>query len=136
VDTDKDPRRRKLGELKKARKEDRASSPPFPLALGEANPHGEAWLLDDRSAVAEVLAMKADDVPNVRKVKSPKEILHALWKQSERSEDSIMDLLAEIAARVDPDRCVHANETGFRGLMREVHKELRGLVEGEEHSSE
>src|SRR5213593_4826031 len=39
VDNDKHPRCQKLKELLKARDDDRASSPAFPTALGEAAPH-------------------------------------------------------------------------------------------------
>jgi hypothetical protein len=92
--------------------------------------------LDDRHAVAAVLAMKADDVPNVRKVKSPKEALEELWQQSERCEESVMLVLAEIAVHVNSARCVHAGKTGFEGFRKEVQDELRHLTDQTKPSTE
>jgi hypothetical protein len=125
VDRDKDPRRTKLAELLKARDEDRAASPPFPVALGEADPHGEAWLLDDPVAVRRGLGLDGNaKVPTVRHTNSPKETIEHLRRQSGRAEDPILDVLADIAAAVDPARYAHAKETGFHGLEKEVKHEL------------
>src|SRR5262245_17579810 len=60
VDTDKAKAKDKLKDLRKARDEARKVDPFFPIVLGEANPHAEAWLLDDKVAVGKVLNMKAD----------------------------------------------------------------------------
>jgi hypothetical protein len=125
VDKDKDPRRQKLKELLKAREDDRASSPAFPTALGEAAPHGEAWILDDPVAVRRALGLDPDfKVPNVLKEPSSKDALEKLKRQSRRAEDPILEVLASIAELVDPARCVHAKETGFHALAEEVHREL------------
>jgi hypothetical protein len=53
VHSDKDPKR--IGELRKGRDEERIATPPFPTALGQAVPQGEAWLLDDPKAIREAL---------------------------------------------------------------------------------
>jgi hypothetical protein len=42
VDTDTDPQRRKFRALVEGREKDRQVYPDFPIAFGEANPHGEA----------------------------------------------------------------------------------------------
>src|SRR5690348_7890197 len=82
VDTDKHEQREKLRELKKGRDEDRTQRPGFPVAIGEACPHAEAWLLDDPVAVRQGLCLpSAADVPPVHKVPSPKEALQALIGQ-------------------------------------------------------
>jgi hypothetical protein len=125
VDKDKEARRQKLRELLKARDDDRASSPAFPTALGEAAPHGEAWLLDDPVAVRRAFGLESDyQVPNVVKVNSPKDTLEELKRHSNRAEDPILEILTDIAKLVDPTRCVHAKETGFHGLLEEVRREL------------
>jgi hypothetical protein len=125
VDRDKDPRRRKLKELLVARDEDRISSPAFPTALGEADPHGEAWLLDDPVAVRRALRLAGDaTIPTVRHTNRPKDALEDLRRQSGRAEDSILEVLADIAELVDPARCVHAKETGFHALAEEVRREF------------
>jgi hypothetical protein len=128
VDTDTDPKRKKLRQLCEAREEERACAPAFPMALGEAHPHAEAWLLDDRVAVGWALGLKADNVPNVRKIDSPKQELEKLKKRSPRAGDHILQVLSAIAQLVEPSRCDHARETGFHGLVVEVRQELGVLV--------
>ena len=130
VDRDVHPRRTKLKELLQARDEDRQENPPFPVALGEAEPHGEAWLLDDPVAVCRGLGLDPQiKIPNVRNTKSPKQEIEALRKQSGREED-ILVILADIASHVDPSRYQHAKETGFHGLEREVRHELGPVSAG------
>ena len=129
VDTDKDRRREKLRALREGRDEELASSPPFPTVLGEATPHAEAWLQDDRVAVARALGVKAEDVPNIAKTPSPKDALEALRKQGVLADAHIMDVLRAIARQVDPSRCEHAKHTGFHGFCEEVRRELRPHVD-------
>jgi hypothetical protein len=130
VDTDKDCKRVKLRALCDGREEELASSPPFPIVLGEDHPHAEAWLQDDRVAVGRALGVKADDVPNVVKTASPKEALEALREQGGVLADAnIMDVLRAIAQLVDPSRCDHAKHTGFHGFCEEVRRELRPQVQ-------
>lgn len=129
VDTDTAPSRSRLREMQKAREEIRSSAAPFPTALGEANPHGEAWLLDDQVAVRRALNLD-ENVPilTVRKTNSPKETLNALIRQSERAEDELLVVLADIAKEVDPSRATHRKETGFRGFMDEVNDQFGPLL--------
>jgi hypothetical protein len=129
VDTDNDSVGEKLRRLREARNADRQSSPPFPIALGEANPHGEAWLIDDQVAVRGALCLPGDyQIKTVRQVKSPKDEIHALRKQSNRAEDPMTDVLEDIARGLDHSRCMHARETGFDGLLQEVRTELAPCI--------
>jgi len=129
VDTDRDRDQRRLRELREARTLDRSKSPAFPTALGQANPHGEAWLLDDPVAVRQALNL-ADTavIVNVRRTKNPKAELESLKKASNRTEHEILDILADIARKVQHARCVHAKETGFHALVEEVLGELRPIA--------
>lgn len=129
VDADKAPKRQRLRELHAGREADRASAPPFPTALGEAVPHGEAWLLDDPVAVKRALQLAADvEIPTVRQTKDPKGALQALIEQSEIDADELLLILAGIARELHPSRCRHDNETGFNKFANEVRRELGPLV--------
>ncbi len=128
VDTDRSPNRKKLRELQDARADQRQSAPPFPTALGEANPHGEAWLLDDPVAVAKVLKLAADRIPNIRNVQYPKDTLNDLWQTSERADVLILTILTEIAQQLDIQRCQHKKETGLHHFLEDVRQELASLV--------
>lgn len=131
VDSDKDPKREKLHKLVRARDEMRDSSSVFPIALGEATPHGEAWLLDDPIATRKALGLPATfQIPSVVKTKNPKQELEDLKKQSQRIDDRILEVLEDIAKQFDASRCVHAKETGFHGLQEEVVRELKPLADG------
>jgi hypothetical protein len=131
VDADKDPQREKLRKLVEGRDADRASYPSFPIAFGEASPHGEAWLLDDDVAVRSALGLDPQvKIPTVRQVSSPKETLEELRRECEEGGGNICDVLAAIAQLVDPRRCVRAKETGFHSLQEEVRRELGQLAAG------
>ncbi len=129
VDKDRSPGRDRLRDLKAARAKDRETAPRLPTALGCADPHAEAWLLDDPVAVRKVLGLdKAAAIPNVRKVESPKNELTGLHTTSPRSGDPIKTILTEIAKTLDPKRCQHADETGFAHFRDEVHDEIGPLA--------
>jgi len=129
VDADKDRRGRKFRELRAGRDDYLASAPPFPTALGEADPHAEAWLLDDQVAVRQVLGLSPDvGISTIRQTKSPKATLQLLIDQSEIKTDDLLAILAAIAREVDPSRCRHAKETGFKKFADEVRHELGPLV--------
>ena len=131
VDADAEKRGVRLRKMKQARKRDRdrANAPVLPTALGEAVPHGEAWLLDDPVAVRRVLSLPEDErIPTTKRAKNPKKALHDLLAQSERAEDRPVDVWAEIAREVDPARCKHARATGFGPFINEVHEELGPLA--------
>jgi hypothetical protein len=96
VDRDKCRRRERLGDLHEGRDEVRRSSPPFPTALGEADPHFDVWLLDDVVAVREGLGLSGDvEVPNAVSVVSPKEILAKLIRECPRNHTEASDFLGE-----------------------------------------
>jgi len=97
----------------------------LPTALGCANPHAEAWLLDDPVAVRDALELDADTiVPSFRKTKSPKGALAGLISQSRKADVSIRRILAEIAQRLDPVRCAHKDEAGFAAFAADVREEI------------
>ena len=128
VDKDAMKRRSRLAELKKGRDLDREKAPSFPTALGEANPHSEAWLLDDYVAVRKALELSTDvRIPTVGKTDDPKKALDELMNQSPREmapEHRRLQLLGAIAAIVTPNRCAHAMETGFDEFTEDVRDEL------------
>ncbi|HOW19816.1 MAG TPA: hypothetical protein PLC79_12340 [Phycisphaerae bacterium] len=129
VDADRDHEGRRLRAMREARDEERTRSAVFPTALGEAFPHGEAWLLDDPSAVREALGLPADTaVPTVRHAKNPKKSLEELHATSRRTGDRPVDVWADIARRLDPSRCAHAAETGFSQFAGEVRCEIGPVV--------
>ncbi len=128
LDSDEDKPRRRLRRLKDAREADRERSPPIPTALGEAVPHGEAWLLDDPVAVREGMRLPGDtEVPGVRSTKNPKSALTRLMALSPRENDETLLVWADVARRVDPARCTHSKKTGFHTFVEEVRSELGAI---------
>ena len=129
VDSDRDRQGRRLLALRQERDTAHASTPPFPVALGQAIPHGEAWLLDDAFAVRSVLALSTKKkIPTLRQTKNPKAALEHLLSQSKRAADPPRQVWAEIAAQLDPSRCRHAAKTGFQSFADDVRRELSPLV--------
>lgn len=128
VDTDAEEPRSRLAKLQEGRDLDREKAPSLPTALGEANPHSEAWLLDDHVAVREALGLQRDvPIPTVRDTDDPKGALNELMDQSPReigSGDRYQQLLGAIAAKVTPKRCAHAKKTGFDAFIKDVRDEL------------
>jgi hypothetical protein len=128
VDRDKEAAGVRLGEMRQARDADRMKRPSYPTACGEANPHGEAWLLDDPVAVRDALGLANEvKVTPVHKTKDPKAVLNDLIRSS-RKTDPITHILGDIAKCVDPSRCAHRDETGLEDFMAEVQSELGPLV--------
>jgi hypothetical protein len=129
VDQDRSPERERLRELEAGRARDRETAPPLPTALGCARPHAEAWLLDDAHAVRTVLNLvDAGAVPNVRTVDDPKRTLNRLHAECPRAEVPIREILAELAARIVPERCPHRKDTGFAAFAAEVRREIGPLA--------
>lgn len=129
VDTDKSKPREKLRALRSGRDDDRQNNPPFPTALGEANPHFDVWLLDDAVAVREGLGLSNDfDIPNAIKVDYPKDSLSELVEHSSIDFSEVSDALGEIARRLSSDRCVHRKETGFAAFDSDVADEVKPAV--------
>ena len=131
VDADKDQPRKRLQQLREGRQADRAKSSHLPVALGEAVPHLEAWLLDDPVAVREAMELTPNEsIPTVRRTKNPKDILQELLSQSARSGDRPLVVWPEIARKVSLNRCTHAEETGFKDFAEDSRVELGPLVSG------
>lgn len=129
VDQDKSPAGERLRDLVNARKEDREKEVVLPTALGCANPHAEAWLLDDAVAVRAVLQLdNMIAIPTIRRVDSPKEELHRLQVQSPRAGDLRRAILGEIAQALVPKRCQHVKQTGFAAFVDEIKHEIGPLV--------
>lgn len=129
LDRDKERRGKRLAKLKRARTADRKTAPPFPTALGEAVPHGEAWLLADAHAVRQAMRLPGDTpVPSVRSTKDPKRALQTLLTTSPRANERPLQVLAEVARLVDTSRCTHRRATGFASFVKDVETELRPLA--------
>jgi|WetSurMetagenome_2_1015567.scaffolds.fasta_scaffold286305_1 hypothetical protein len=129
IDQDKSPGRDRLRSMESARVRHRETAAPLPTALGCADPHAEAWLLDDPVAVR--MALRLDThapIPTVRKTKNPKGEIDALHAGSARSSESIRTVLVDIARSLDPARCQHARETGFEHFTKEVKDEIGPLA--------
>ena len=133
VDTDTAKPRSRLAKLQEGRDLDREKAPRLPTALGEANPHGEAWLLDDPVAVRKALELPGDvRIPTVGGTDDPKKALNKLMDQSPReigSGNRIQELLGAIAANVIPNRCAHAQKTGFDAFTKDVGDELGRIAD-------
>jgi hypothetical protein len=128
IDADEPTRSEKLKQLKLAREADRSRAAPLPVALGEAIPHNEAWLLDDPVAVREGLHLPVGaPIPNVRECADPKPTLEELHRQSPRAAEAPLAVWPDIAARVNATRCNHKQETGFAAFAEEVKVELGSL---------
>ena len=129
IDQDKSSGRDRLRSMEAARAKDRARAAPLPTALGCADPHAEAWLLDDPVAVRMVLGLDKDaPIQTVRRSKNPKGEIDALHAVSARSGEPIRTILVDIARNLDPKRCQHAHETGFEHFAKDVKDEIGPLV--------
>ena len=132
VDRDTEKKGRRLRQLRDARAADRDCGLALPMALGEASPHGEAWLLDDQKAVRSGLGLEANaPIPSVTKTKDPKDALQNLIEGSPRSGERTIELIKKIAENIDPNRCTHAKVTGFEAFAQDVKAELGPLVAAE-----
>ncbi len=124
VDSDRAQRGERLQELRDARESDRTAAVPLPVAVGEAVPHLEAWLLDDPHAVRTALRLAANaTIPSVRHAKTHKGALQQLIRQSD-CDEGVLVILAAIAKQLDPQRCRNAKHTGFEEFADDVQSEL------------
>ncbi len=132
VDRDKSQHGEKLKQLRAAREKVRMEKPPFPMAFGEASPHGEAWLLDDPAAIRDALGLDVDaEIVAISRTRDPKSVLNDLIGRSNREGTEILAVLTGIARLVDPERCFHASHTGFRDFVEDVRTEIGPLVTGQ-----
>jgi len=129
VDWDKDRKGRRLAALREGREQERYRTVDVPVALGQADPHVEAWLLDDPVAVRRALQLPADhQMPNVVKSSYPKDDIDVLRRAGGDSDDTILVALSRIADAVVPQRCEHQKETGLKRFVDDVRHELGPLT--------
>ena len=130
VDTDRTKPRFRLREMGKARDDERAAGHELPIAVGEAKPHAEAWLLDDAQAVRSALSLGEEaDVPSVRNLRDAKGALESLLRESPRREDAPRTVWADIAGKLDLKRCAQAKQTGFAAFAKDIKEELGSVAE-------
>ncbi len=98
VDRDKSEARSRLRELQEERDDHRKTRPSFPTALGEAAPHGEAWLLADHNAIrrrwGSTMRWKFQVFTGR---KDPKSVIESLIQQSGYRGEKITTALTDIA---------------------------------------
>lgn len=129
VDTDKDSFGEKLRRLRQTRTQDPTCSSLVQIALGEAVPHAEAWLLDDQVAVRDALRLPSGtEIPSTKNEKDPKQALEGLRRIGDRGGEPILEVLADIARRLDPARCTRAQHTGFHSFHEELETAFRNLA--------
>jgi hypothetical protein len=130
VDRDSAPKRERRGKLVEGREKHRQKSVPFPTAIGEADPHADAWLLDDPVAIRQALSLDSTiSIPTVHESDYPRTEVDKLIKKSANFTDgNKSEILGAIARQVDPSRCYHQNETGFKKFADDVTWEFRSLA--------
>lgn len=132
VDRD-DGRYDHLAKLERAREYERGrgkETAEIPVAIGEAAPHFEAWLLDDPDAILTALQLPPDmPIPTVTQCQSPKKELEALVARCESNTSHYRDSFKKIAAELAPERCSCREETGFGAFEDDVRVEFRTFME-------
>ncbi len=129
IDRDKDHKGERIERLRQGRLDARNRNLKIPTALGQAIPHGEAWLLDDPVAVKTTLELpESVETPSVLKTKSPKTAMESMLAGSRRAGQRPLQVWADIAEKIELSRYQHAQETGFKQFAEDVESELRGLV--------
>ncbi len=127
IDRDSSRGSERLRSLKRGLERDRFRQAPLPTALGCADPHAEAWLLDDPVAVREALGLPGSHaIPSVARESDPKRALQALHDAS-GSGASPSAVCAAIAARLVLARCAQRRATGLASFATEVEVELGPL---------
>lgn len=130
VDADRSPNHQRLADLQAARDADRRTHPPLAAALSEADPHNEAWLLDDHVAVREGLRLPRDfEIPGPTRERTPKAILQDLHRQSPRAGERPLEVWPDIAERVQLQRCNGRARNGLQAFADEVRVEICPLFD-------
>lgn len=129
VDRDRDRRGNRIRSLCESRDAEKLKVNYTPTAVGEAIPHGEAWLLDDPKAVRTGMQLPTDaEVPRWRERDNCKSILEAIFEACPRCADEPLAVWADIASNIDPVRYQHSRDTGFEAFQADVGTELLGAV--------
>ena len=130
VDRDRDTAGARLSALRKGRERERSRTSDVPVALGEAIPHLEAWLLDDEVAIRRGLGLAADvPLPNVARCRDPKSAIETLRCVGSSPDEPILAALGRVAVELDVRRCNHAKRTGFADFG-DVARELGPIADG------
>ena len=125
VDRDTAPKNTRLNELHEVRGSDRERHPHLSTALGEADPHVEAWLLDDAKAVRSALGLPTTTkIPPSSKFENPKRELDRLIDESNRKGDERMGVLADIGKSIMRERCLSRDRTGFQDFIDDICAEF------------
>lgn len=124
IDRDKDKKRIRWSSLAAERENQRANGINVRTALGEAVPHGEAWLLDDAEAVKSALALKPTHKIPASSRGSAKAILETLHSQSPHADRRVLEMWGSIAQQVRLERCRAPQKTGFKAFADDVKREF------------
>lgn len=131
VDQDREARGSRIRALRAGRESERSRAPDLPIAIGQAVPHLEAWLLDDEVAIRRGLGLATDHpVPNVGRCKDPKSAIEALRRAGSSPHEPILEALGRVAVELDLRRCAHAKRTGFADFHEDVTHELGPVAGG------
>ncbi len=101
----------------------------MPTALGQAIPHGEAWLLDDAEAVKKVLGLAAmEKVPGVKNKRGAKALLEEMLARSPRKGERPTEVWRELAGTIREKRCRAPRATGFAAFAADLRREFSSLA--------
>ena len=129
IDKDKDSKGIRFKDLEEGKKKVLAEV-MLPISIGEAIPHGEAWLLDEEKAVREALYLDGNtEVPGTKVSKNPKETLTELYQESRRASEDRTVVWEDIAKGVDLTKYSRPRETGFARFEKEVKDEIKRAIE-------
>lgn len=130
LDRDTAPGGDRLRQARRGLAEDRARPERVvvPVALGEAAPHFEAWLLDDGNAVKLCLNIAATEtIPRVDKCRSPKLEFERLIADQGLDRDP---LKTKVAWSLQVVRCRREKQTGFAAFRLELEQEYGSSLPG------
>lgn len=115
VDRDRDPQPRRPALV------DGREGASVPAVVGEAVPHGEAWLIDDLEALREILSLSPE--AKASPGRNPKAELDALIDAVGRAHERL-DVLGELARAVRLERCRGAAKSGLAAFLDDVRCQL------------
>ena len=125
LDSDKH-RTNRLDALKTGREKCRSdlSTDSFPIAIGEAVPELEAWLIDDSNAVKQALGLNPEaTIPSPTSCKDVKKALEDLISNSPLGLGHA-DCLKNIAETLEFGSCRYPKKTGLEFFVQDVRTEF------------